>query len=207
MKVKSYGWTIKEKVNNMGIGFLNISPTVAYPVVPPWILEDLKVDLGLLEERKEDGVDTNRVNNYITGKYKQCLKVFTDASKNTDKRVGVAYVIPELDLAMSSRINNDLAVYTAELVAIWLALLWLDSNKYMQAVIASDSSSALSSIKNSQSETREDLLIEILQLANGLQAAGRKVTFLWVPAHIGVGCGNRNQSPDRIQERKNDVLY
>ena len=185
-KVKSYGWTIREKVNNMGIGFLNISPTVAYPVVPPWILEDLKVDLGLLEERKEDGVDKNRVNNYITGKYKQCLKVFTDASKNTDKRVGVAYVIPELDLAMSSRINNDLAVYTAELVAIWLALLWLDSNRYMQAVIASDSSSALTSIKNSQSETREDLLIEILQLANGLQAAGSKVTFLWVPAHIGV---------------------
>jgi len=46
MKIKSYGWVIKDKVNNMGIGSLNICPTVTD--------SKLKVDLGLLEVRKKD---------------------------------------------------------------------------------------------------------------------------------------------------------
>jgi len=36
---------------------------------------------------------------------------------------GVAHVVPELGLAVGKRLNDDLAVITAELVAIWFALL------------------------------------------------------------------------------------
>lgn len=80
-----------------------------------------------------------------------------------------------------------MAVYTAELVAIWLALLWVESNGgNRQSVIASDSSSAIVSIKNSHSGSRKDILLEVLQLASGLQKAGKMFSFLWVPAHIGV---------------------
>jgi len=49
MKIKRYGWVIKDKVNNIGIGSLNICPTVSYPIVPPWMLQELNVDLELLE--------------------------------------------------------------------------------------------------------------------------------------------------------------
>jgi hypothetical protein len=55
-----------------------------------------------------------------------------------------------------------------------------------KVVIASDSSSALLSIQNSHSGSRKDILLDILQLASGLQKAGLKFSFLWVPAHIGV---------------------
>jgi len=68
-----------------------------------------------------------------------------------------------------------------------VALLWVESNRgNRKIVIVSDSSSALLSIKNSHSGSRKDILLEILQLASGLQKAGLKFSFLWVPAHIGV---------------------
>ncbi|KAL2083780.1 hypothetical protein ACEWY4_021553 [Coilia grayii] len=101
----------------------------------------------------------------------------------------VAHVVPELELAIYKRLSDDLAVYTAELVAIWFALSWLESNdrmRHRQVVIASDSSSALESIQLSHSTSRNDILSEILQQASTLIKAGFKVSFLWVPAHIGV---------------------
>jgi len=81
-----------------------------------------------------------------------------------------------LGLAVGKRLNDDLAVFTADLVAIWFALLWVESNRgNRKVVIASDSSSALLSIKNSHSGSRKDILLEILQLASGLQNAGLQI--------------------------------
>lgn len=103
--------------------------------------------------------------------------MYTDASKLTEKRMGIAYVIPQLNIDFSERISNDLAVYTAEMSAIWMALLWVESNRPKQAVIASDSSSALISLKNSHSETRQDIVFEILQITNNLFKVGISTTF------------------------------
>jgi len=57
------------------------------------------------------------------------------------------------------------------------------------------------SIQNYLSDSREDSLIEILQLANAIQASGRRVTFLWVPAHIGV---EGNEMADKHSKRATD---
>lgn len=111
-----------------------------------------------------------------------------------------------MGIVKTKRINDNLAVYIAELVAIWLALLWIESNNCLQAVIASDSSSALISIQNFKSESREDILIEIVQLANGLQASGRRVTFLWIPAHIGVEGNELADEHAKRATEKNNVF-
>lgn len=156
---RSFGWTIKQKAVNMGLSNLNICPTVSYPTVPPWTFEEARVDLGLLEEKQECEVGKWRVSGYLAEYYSQSLIIFTDASKATDRRVGVAHVVLELGLAVSKRLNDDLAVYTAELVAILFALLWIESNgsSNRHIVIASDSSSALISIQNSHSGSRRDI--------------------------------------------------
>jgi len=86
--VKSFGWSIKQKVENMGLSELNICTSVPYSTVPPWTFEELKVDLGLLEEKQEKEVDKCRVHRYIAEHYKQDIIIFTDASKRTDKRSG-----------------------------------------------------------------------------------------------------------------------
>ncbi|KAL0984649.1 hypothetical protein UPYG_G00144700 [Umbra pygmaea] len=172
-RIKSFGWTIRQKVIMMGISALDISPSVVGPVVPPWLLLEVPVDLGLLEEKEVHEVDHYRVQGYISKNYKEGIIIYTDASKKTDTKMGIAYVIPQLNIEFAKIMNDDLAVYTAELLAIWMALLWVESNNPKQAVIASDSSSALTSLK--------------LQLASNLIKAGISTPFIWVPAHIGVG--------------------
>jgi len=64
-----------------------------------------------------------------------------------------------------------------------MAMMWVESNKRKQAVIASDSSSALISLKHLHSESRQDIVFEIIHLANSLLKSGISTTFICVPAH------------------------
>ncbi|KAL0962941.1 hypothetical protein UPYG_G00347410, partial [Umbra pygmaea] len=63
--------------------------------------------------------------------------------------------------------------------------------------------SALTSLKFHQSETRQDIVYDILQLANNLIKSGTSTTFIWVPAHIGVG---GNELADRCAEKAAEQL-
>lgn len=65
-----------------------------------------------------------------------------------DNRVGVAFVLPDISFVASERITDDLAVYTGELVAILLALTWMEDAPIARYLVCSDSSSALVSIDN-----------------------------------------------------------
>ena len=185
-QIRSYGWTINDRVRDMNIKDLKISPTVFIPPTPPWVMEVVPTDLQLLEEKQSAELDKHMVQGYINEKYGEEVKIFTDASKQTDRRIGVAFVIPERRVEVGRRVTDDLAVYTAELIAVWLALQWMEENRPEKAVIASDSSSALISIKTWQSKSRQDIVWNIAQISNVLQKAGTKLLFVWVPAHIGV---------------------
>lgn len=88
--IKSFGWTIRQKVIMMGIGALEISPSVVCPAVPPWLLAEVPVDLGLLEEKEVAEVNHYRVQRYISRKYKEATYIYTDASKKTDTKMGIA---------------------------------------------------------------------------------------------------------------------
>lgn len=77
-------------------------------------------------------------------------------------------------------------MYTTELMAILSALFWIEENNVKKAVICSDSLSALISIKSRKSESRQDILLEILCKLYILTENGVEVSFLWVPAHCGV---------------------
>lgn len=185
-KIGSFGWSIKDTVTKMGLSELKLSPAIPLPAVPPWTFEELDVDLGILENKNQDDFDKYWVQSYLMERYEDCLKIFTDASKQTDSRVGVGYVIPTLKHVEGKRITDDLAVYSGELIAVWLALQWVEEKRPRKVVVASDSSSALITIKTGQSETRQDIVLEIVLLASNLMKSGVGITFVWVPAHIGV---------------------
>jgi len=50
-----------------------------------------------------------------------------------------------------------------------MAMMWLESNKRKQAVTASDSSSALISLKHLRYESRPDIVFEIIHLATYIE--------------------------------------
>lgn len=186
-RVRSFGWVIGEMAREVEIRDLPVCPTVPFAATPWWTLQLPLVDLGLLEAREEVEVDKYYAEWYIQNYYGDSYIVYTDASKK-DSQVGAAFVIPKLKVTVLQRLSDNLAVYTAELVAILLALSWVDSNRSVPGniVIATDSTSALHSIKNVQSQSRQDIIIDIIQMVSRLQRSGVSVTLMWVPAHIGV---------------------
>lgn len=62
-------------------------------------------------------------------------------------------------------------------------------------IICSDSYSALTSILSGKSESRQDILLEVLQSLYRIRQLRIIVEFLWVPAHVGV---EGNEEVDKI---------
>ena len=162
-QIKSFGWIIRDAVDEIGIGNMMVSPTVPLSNVPPWLLGELEVDLHLLEWKKENSIDRSQVSRYQEEKYSMFTKIYTDASKTDDNRVGAAFIIPETNVMLNKRVNDKMSVFTGEMLAILLALEWVENSRPMEVLTGSDSSSALTSIKNMQSEARQDIMLEIAQ--------------------------------------------
>ncbi len=88
-------------------------------------------------------------------------------------------------ITTTKRTTDYLSVYTLELVAIILGLQWIEWRNKNNVVVASDSLSALISIGSGKS-CRLDILNEIYQIILRLHNNGKNVSFVWVPAHVGV---------------------
>ena len=78
----------------------------------------------------------------VSARWRVGVQVYTDASKIGSK-VGVVFVDPKLNVKVMERMTDDLAVFTAELAAIRLALMWVEEYRPKCVAIWSDSSSAL----------------------------------------------------------------
>ena len=101
----------------MEVSALNVSSTATYSRVPPWTLEEVPVDCSLLDRReKGDCVDDSAVEMHCRVHYPNSIQVFTDASK-ISRKVGVAFVVPELNVKVAKRISDDLAVLRLASVA------------------------------------------------------------------------------------------
>lgn len=107
----------------------------------------------------------------------------------------MAFIIPEFGKKVGKRINNGLSVFTGEMLALLLAVQWVEENKPLRTIICSDSSSSLISLDNNHSESRPDILLEVLQTIFRINMMGLVISFVWVPAHYGVP---GNEEADKI---------
>lgn len=95
-------------------------------------------------------------------------------------------MVPGRGIEINRRTTNNLAVYTVEMVAILIALQWVEKSKIGKIIICTDSASVLDSLMSFHSKSRQDILYQILYWITRITYQGGLVTFLWVPAHIGV---------------------
>ncbi len=199
----------------MELNEYRVIPTVILPMIPLWILPQPKMYLFLLEARQDKDqelLEAELTKQYIGIKYEQYVQVFTDASKNPQNgQMGVAYVIPRLKVSGGKIISNYVSVFTGELLAILIAMNKIYEMGINKTLVCSDSSSALLCLEAQQSETRQDIVLEILQVLYMLQQINRMVQFLWVPAHTGVA-GNEevDQLAKQVMTKENidmQILY
>ncbi|XP_035984330.1 uncharacterized protein LOC118557933 [Fundulus heteroclitus] len=204
-QLKSFGWVIKNKVNEMNLNQLDICQTVPLTTIPPWILPDAKVDLALLEKKEKEKYHI--MNKYIVlehlNKYYNYIQIYTDASKNTSNRVGIAFIIPQFHIKIGKRISDGVSVYTGEMLALLLAVQWVEEVRPLKSIICSDSSSSLISLQNNQSDSRPDILIEIQQTLYRINMMGLVVNFVWVPAHNEI---KGNEMADRMAKESTNKV-
>ncbi len=180
---------------------MKISSTIVHSVMAPWKMKCPEVDWHLLEiKRKEESVDLVGVfNDHITEVYKNYTQIYTDGTKNPETGItGIGVVVPARGIEVNRRTSNNLAVYTVEMVAILVALRWVEKTEIVKVVICSDSAAVLVSLISFHSKSRQDILYEILYSVTRITNQGGQVTFLWVPAHIGV---KGNEKVDKVAKK------
>lgn len=109
------------------------------------------------------------------------LHIYTDGSK-MDDRVGFAYLVLEnnnIVAKIQHRIHSYATVFMAELKAIHEAIKYVEYSTHENAIIKSDSTSALQAI-NSYKTTQETEEIRYL-----LKYTDKNIHFRWVKAHTG----------------------
>ena len=90
------------------------------------------------------------------------------------------------------------------MMGIILALQWVEDSGQYKVRIATDSISTLTSNQSGNS-CRQDLLLEISNQIYRLHNKGVDVSFLWVPAHVGVE-GNEEADIFAKQAQKSNAI-
>ena len=117
----------------------------------------------------------------------ECLVCYTDASKTTDNKAGIGIYIPKKNVNISLRTSSHSCISSIELAAIEDCLIHVKDSyqgETFDIVILSDSLSALEALKDCNHFDRN--INKTLTIISEIQESGRKVTLVWVPAHVGI---------------------
>lgn len=154
------------------------------PSVPPWKLILPIINTSLSKWKKDKTLPSTYRSLFKEemDRYKlPNLIIYTDGSKTSDG-VGSAIVVDNQEYSWS--LSSYCSVYTAELYAIWQALLFFSFTQHNMCVIYSDSLSAIQSLKNKF--TQSPLCINILQLTTHLISHDKNINIVWIPGHCQI---------------------
>ena len=185
----------------------SLSKTSILNPVPPWERKNATFDINHTELKKEDQphVLSYSVKLHVQNNYPNHLKVYTDGSLLSNKQSGSAFVIPSLKVNKSYSIGENRSIFSAELVAIVMALNYLIDLPFtvFRVLICVDSKSVLQSLQSSDSNVPHFIVNEAKHLLHLLICKGTEVTFCWVPSHCGI-LGNELADKSARKGARND---
>lgn len=118
------------------------------------------------------------------------ISVFTNGSKMSDaKSVGKAFFCPEFNARGHVSLYNDASIFTAESVALRLAIDFALAKSIKNVYIYTDSLSVLYEISSVKAKSRTNpYIIDILNQVNRLASLfpdgdGWNIVSHWIPAH------------------------
>ena len=182
-KPKSFGFLVRKSCIELDLQKPSIKRLRSYNI-PPWQMSRLDVCFELGKHAK---LDTEEVFRQIFREHQHeaDIQVYTDGSKK-DEKVGAGVCIQGdgVNMEISEPLGEFASVFTAELVAIRIALVNLRDKNRVSVVIYSDSRSALQALLRYQSDNV--LIQDIQELVYELTINTVKVMFCWVPSHVGI---------------------
>lgn len=170
--------------------------------VPPWTvnLPTVDCDVTSFGKKSENPLQLTAVALEKIDGLKSCVRIYTDASKSDDGRVGVGCYIALPygggNITQSLRLSNDVTVYAGELSAIRLAVEGVKQLSvkmgYQRFAIFSDSLSAIAAFREGRCGTRPNLFNDVMLSLRGLAV---DLTIIWIPSHVGIP---GNEEADRL---------
>jgi ribonuclease HI len=118
----------------------------------------------------------------VSENYEGYDKVFSDGSKQGICVAAAAAV--SHDKVLVKRLPNHESIFSAEAIAILLALDIISQSTEEDFLILSDSVSCVNAVENRNLENR--LVVEILERVHQQLHVDRRITFVWVPNHMGI---------------------
>ena len=73
--------------------------------------------------------------------------------------------------------SDNLSRYPGDMLAILLAVQWVEDTRPLRAIVCSDSSSSLDSLKYNNSDSRPDILLEVQQTLYRIKMMGLTIIF------------------------------
>lgn len=158
VNVCSFGWSGGKEAKEMGIDTIECCKTISIAAIPPWLFCYPLVSMEMKNIIQNEGGYQN-IQQYVETMYNDAVQIYTDASKDPiTGKASAAVFIPKYNIMIQKRITDHLSVFSAEMMAIVLALQWVEEARPYRIVICSDSMSSLSSIQSGKSICRQDLL-------------------------------------------------
>ena len=102
-----------------------------------------------------------------------------------DNNAGAGFVIPAIHVQKSFHLGKGYSVFTAELVAVVMALNTLINipKNFISILLCVDSQSVLKALKSQSHNDRSELIFEIKHLIHSLTIRGPEINMCWIPSH------------------------
>ena len=143
---------------------------------------------------------------HIASNYNNRHHIYTDGSKE-DKKVGAGYYDAQTSSKYSYRLNDNLSITSAELVAIEKALVYaLGNGDGRGLLICTDSLGACMAIQRGVNDgSRPDLVMKIYDSIWDLNDAKKQTTICWIPAHVDIDGNEAADDAAKIGKDRSEV--
>ena len=130
---------------------ISISKRPLTSSVPSWEQEKAVFDINYTDIKKSDNPNILAIDakSHIQNNYPNHLKIYTDGSLLDNNKGGAAFIIPGLKIERLFHIGENKSIFTAELVAVMMALNYLSLLDIIprQVLFCVDSKSVLQTIQ------------------------------------------------------------
>jgi ribonuclease HI len=181
--ISSVGIRVKQLLLESDISLDCVAQTAISPV-PPWLLRSPEFIFDLHHSGSKSEVPLYIFHsklNQILADFDGYTRLYTDGSKDGSSVAAAAICGPRIII---KRLPNHSSIFSAEARAILLALGTIDLSNNDRFLLMTDSMSCLQSIQNHK--LIHPLILDIVLLTHKLIADGKRITFLWIPSHIGI---------------------